>query len=884
MEKFYTKTVEEVLKVLNTDQEKGLSDQEVKKRIDQYGENRLVENKGRSIGQMILEQFKDFLVIILIVASILSIGLGEFMDGVIILLIVLLNATLGVVQENKASDALKALKEMAAPQAKVVRNGQLHKISASALVPGDLVVLEAGDYVPADLRLVESVNLKIEEAALTGESVPVEKFAEELVDEKAGIGDRINSAFMGTIVTYGRGTGVVTYTGMKTEMGSIATMLENVEEEGTVLQKKLAQFGKKLGFACLGICILVFILGMVRGEPLLQIFMTAVSLAVAAIPEGLPAVVTVVLALGMQRMVKQNAIIKRLSAVETLGSTTIICTDKTGTLTQNKMTVVEIFDGNNLWEVTGRGYTTEGQIHILGKKSSEDSTAPIEPLLQAGVLCNDAEFKKEEKDIIGDPTEGALLVLGEKKGYGKDLLGQQYPRVAEVPFDSKRKLMSTFHQREQDIVMYTKGAPDVILNHCQFILQKGQVIPITEEMQEKIQQANDQFANKALRVLGLAYKELEELQDIEEQEEGLIFLGLVGMIDPPREEAKEAVALCKRAGIHPVMITGDHKTTATAIGKAIGIIQEEGETMDGSEIDQYDDETFREKVKTVRVFARVSPQHKVRIVESIRSNNEIVAMTGDGVNDAPSLKQADIGIAMGITGTDVAKEAADMILTDDNFASIVDAVEEGRIIYSNIRKFVGFLLSCNIGELLLIFIAMLLGWPIPLLPIQLLWLNLITDSFPAFALGMEKKEEGIMDQPPRDPQQPIVDRSMTITIVAQSIALSIVALVAFQYGLHSLGSVEAGRTSCFVALIMSELFRAYSARSEHRSLFKMKIFSNGFLNISVLSALFLLLLVVYVPILQPIFSTVPLPFSHIGILVLLSFIPLIGGEIAKRLK
>ncbi len=884
MQDFYTKTVEEVVNQFNTSSKQGLTEAEAKQRLQRYGKNLLVENKGRTIGQMILEQFTDFLVLILFVASIVSIALGEYVDGIVIVLIIVLNATLGVVQEYKASNALQALKEMAAPQAKVIRGGELHKIAADQLVPGDVIVLEAGDYVPADLRLVESMNLKIEEAALTGESVPVEKFAEEWIQEKVGIGDRVNSAFMGTIVTYGRGRGIVTDTGMKTEMGSIARMLEKVEEDGTILQKKLASFGKKLGIACLGICILVFILGMIRQEPFMQIFMISVSLAVAAIPEGLPAVVTVVLALGMQRMVKRNAIIKRLSAVETLGSTTIICTDKTGTLTQNKMTVVEIFDGIDFWEVTGRGYVAEGDILPTNDTSTKKEPISLEFLLQAGVLCNDAEFKKAEEDIIGDPTEGALLVAGEKRGYIKEKLEQQYPRIEELPFDSKRKLMSTFHQQEKDIRMYTKGAPDIILNRCEFILQKEEVIPLTERMKEKIQKANDYFANKALRVLGLAYKNIDTLERVEEQENELIFLGLVGMIDPPREEAKKAVALCKQAGIQPVMITGDHKITATAIGKAIGIIEKEEETMDGSEIDQYNDKTFREKVKKVRVFARVSPQHKVRIVKAIQSNDEIVAMTGDGVNDAPSLKQADIGIAMGITGTDVSKEAADMILTDDNFSSIVDAVEEGRIIYSNIRKFVGFLLSCNIGELLLIFIAMLLGWPVPLLPIQLLWLNLITDSFPAFALGLEQKEEGIMSKPPRDPQESIVDRSMTITIIAQSIALSVVALVAFQYGLQILGSLEAGRTSCFIALILGELLRAYSARSEHQSLFKMKIFSNQFLNIAILSALFLLLFVVYVPFLQSIFRTVSLSFSDLGILIVLSFIPLIGGEIAKRFK
>lgn len=882
---FHIKTVKEVAQELKTNQEKGLTRQEAQQRLNQHGENRLVEKEGRTLVQMILEQFKDFLVIILIIASIISIILSQVVDGAVILLIVFLNTALGVIQENKASNALKALKEMAAPSAKVIRDGELQKISATEVVPGDLVVLEAGDYVPADIRLTQSANLKIEEAALTGESVPSEKDADAQVEEKAGIGDWNNSAFMSTIVTYGRGEGIVTSTGMETQIGSIATMLEAVEDEETILQKKLSQFGKILGIICLIVCIIIFGLGFYRGEPLLDIFMTAVSLAVAAIPEGLPAVVTVVLALGMQRMVKRDAIIKRLGAVETLGSTTFICTDKTGTLTQNKMTVVSIFDGMQFWEVTGRGYTAEGDIISTEDRPSQEirQSETVDRLVRAGVLCNDAQFKKEEEDIIGDPTEGALVVLGAKKGYDRDTLIKQYPRIKEIPFDSDRKLMSTVHEEEEKFIMYTKGAPDIILEHCKFAFQDGEIVPLTSEMKEQIQRANTQFAQQALRVLGLAYKEIPQVENLEKEEE-LIFLGLVGMIDPPREEAKAAVALCRRAGIHPVMITGDHKTTATAIGKAIGIIQEDEETMDGQEIDQYSDSDFKEKVKTVRVFARVSPQHKVRIIEAIRSNGEVVAMTGDGVNDAPALKRADIGVAMGITGTDVAKEASDMILTDDNFESIVDAVEEGRIIYSNIRKFVGFLLSCNIGELLLIFIAMLLGWPIPLVPIQLLWINLITDSFPAFALGVEKKEEGIMDLPPRDPKEPIVDRSMAIAIGIQSIALAVVALAAFQYGLHVVGTVEGARTSCFVALVMGELFRAYSARSEHRSLLKMNPFSNSFLNFSVVGALLLLIGVVFIPFLQPIFSTMAISLSHLGILVLFAFIPLVGGEIAKIFK
>lgn len=889
MKTFYDKSIEEVVKELNTDMDQGISKEEVSRRLKEYGENRLEEKESRGIFQMFLDQFRDFLVLILIGASIVSMIVGEATDAVIILLIVILNSVLGVFQENRANNALKALKDMAAPQAKVIREGILEKVPSSELVPGDVVILEAGDYIPADLRLVKSVNLKIEEAALTGESVPVEKSARERVEKDAGIGDRVNSAFMSTVVTYGRGKGIVVATGMNTEIGKVASMLEAVEEGPTPLQRKLDQLGKLLGSVCLGICGIIFILGLLRGQEVIEIFMTAVSLAVAAIPEGLPTVVTVVLALGMQKMIKKDAIMKRLGAVETLGSTTVICTDKTGTLTQNKMTVVKIFDGENLWDVTGRGYTTEGEIKkegSLGKFEPETSPA-LERLLRAGVLCNDAHLKKGVDEIIGDPTEGALVVLGAKGGYPQETLMAEMPRIGEIPFDSKRKLMSTFHQHKKGIVMYTKGAPDVVLSRCKYIFKDGNPIELTEQDRVRIMEQNHSFANEALRVLALAYKMPEEVKEVLDEEKDLIFLGLVGMIDPPRDEAKEAVAICKKAGIRVVMITGDHKTTGSAIGKAIGIIDRDEEALDGKELDALSDEELKEKVKRVNVFARVSPEHKVRLIKAVKENGEIAAMTGDGVNDAPALKQADIGIAMGITGTDVAKEAADMILTDDNFASIVDAVEEGRTIFGNIRKFVGFLLSCNIGELLVIFIAMLFGAEVPLLPIHLLWINLITDAFPAFALGVEPKEEGIMERPPRDPDEPIVNKEMSIAVGIQSISLALAALLSFWYGLNHFNgedALTAARTYCFITLVVGELLRAYSARSEEKMIYKMKIFSNMFLNISVLGSLLLLMAVVYIPFLQPIFHTVSLSLFELDMALLFAMIPLIGGEIAKKLK
>lgn len=887
---YFTKSIDETAKSLNTDCEKGLSSNEAQARLNQYGENRLVGEKERTKLQMFFDQFKDFLVIILIVASIISIVVGimegeGIIDGIIIMAIVILNAILGVVQENRANNALKALKEMSSPQAKVIRNGSIEKIASTDLVPGDVVILEAGDYIPADLRLIQSANLKIDESSLTGESVASEKFADEIVDQNSGIGDQINCAFMGSIITYGRGKGIVTNTGMKTQMGNIATMLNTGSETGTPLQKKLDSFGKMLGIACIIICIIIFGLGVIRGQDLLEVFMTAVSLAVAAIPEGLTVVVTVVLALGMQKMVKVNAIVKRLSAVETLGSTTVICSDKTGTLTQNKMTVVKIFDGNEIWEVTGTGYIPEGKF-ISEVTKQESINSNLQLLLTGAVLCCDAEIQDNGNKIIGDPTEVALIVVGAKAGFTSEKMNSTFPRIDEIPFDSDRKLMSTVHKENDKIIMYTKGAPDIVLSRSKYIFEAGKVVPITDQHKSKIMENNNKMAQSALRVLAVSYKELTNYNhdNLLDEEQDLIFIGLTGMIDPPREEAKKSVEVCKRAGIRAIMITGDHKTTASAIGKQLGIIEFENQSMEGKEINNLSDEQLKETVKNVSVFARVSPEHKVRLVDVVKANGNIVAMTGDGVNDAPALKKADIGIAMGITGTDVAKEAADMILTDDNFSTIVRSVEEGRTIYSNIRKFVGYLLSCNIGEILIVFTAMLLNWGTPLLPIQLLMINLVTDAFPAFALGMEQKEKGVMDRKPRDPKEPIVDKKMGIAITIQSIALAAATLFSFQFGLHEYGDIAVARTFCFVTLVTGELLRAYSARSEDTFIFKMKLFSNSFLNKSVLVSLIILLLIVYVPFLQVVFGTIPLSILELDVALLLALVPVVGGEIAKIFK
>ncbi len=879
MKKYFNLSASETAEDLQVDLSIGLSGKEATERNQKYGPNRLEGGKEKSILAMALDQLKDFLVLILIVAAVISILLGEELEGIVILAIVVLNTFLGVYQENKASNALKALKEMASPHAKALRDGQVVEIASHEVVPGDVVILEAGDYIPADLRLVESINLKIDEAALTGESVPVEKDAKAVLPEDAGLGDRINSAYMGTVITYGRGKGVITDTGMKTQMGNIAGMLNSSSDEATPLQKKLDSLGKLLGIVCLSICGIIFLLGWLRGMELFDIFMTSVSLAVAAIPEGLTVVVTVVLAMGMQRMVKCNAIIKRLSAVETLGSTTVICSDKTGTLTQNKMTIQRIYDGKELYDVSGTGYSPAGDIFDASGNKKADA---VQKILECVLLCNDAIYDFEKETIVGDPTEGAMVVLSHKAGMVKEQWDKKYPRLQEIPFDSDRKLMSTFHSIEGKTVMYTKGAPDELLRRCISIDLNGTVQELTEEKRQEILAANQNFAEAALRVIGAAYKQVEQVNASFEAENDLIFVGLVGMIDPPREEAKDAISVCKKAGIQVKMITGDHKITATAIGRQLGIVEEGAVAVEGREISEMDDEQLRERVKTVNVFARVSPEHKVRLVDAVRANGDIAAMTGDGVNDAPSLKHADIGVAMGITGTDVSKEAADMILTDDNFASIVRAVAEGRTIYSNIRKVVGFLLSCNIGEILVIFIAMLAGMPVPLVAIQLLSINLITDAFPAFALGMEKEEPGVMDRHPRDPSEPIVDKKMAIAVGIQSVALAIGTLGAFSYGYFAHQDIDAARTACFLTLVLGELLRAYSSRSEKVSIFKMRIFENSYLNKCVIASLAFLLASIYIPLLNPIFGTVMLSFDEIIVSLVLALVPMLGGELAKK--
>jgi len=874
--KAYGKKINELLKTYEVDKAKGLRNDQVIALRERHGENKL-ETYGRiSIFRMIIGELLQFLNVLLIVAAVISmIASGHFTDGLFIFAIVILNVSLSVFQERKAGNAVEALKDMSAPHAKVLRDGKLVEIDSKELVPGDIILLEAGDYIPADLRLIETVNLKIDESALTGESVPVEKDASAILNDATPIGDRINMGYMSTIVTYGRATGIVISTGMNTEIGNIAMLLNEVEDEMTPLQIKIDKLGKLLGMISIVVVIVIFVVGLFYQFDVLELFLVSVSLAVAAIPEGLPTVITVVLAIGMKKMASKNAIVKELSAVETLGSTTVISSDKTGTLTQNKMVVTRIFDNLKMIEVTGDGYSFDGEI--------KGDNQNISKLLEIGALCNDSSISKDS--LIGDPTELALVTLAAKKGIFQAELKKQYERLDEYPFDSERKLMSTVHKINDIKYLYTKGAPDQLLKQCKYYLLDGEIKIIDQKFIKTVELANQGMARSALRVLGFAYKELNNENELVKEENNLIFTGLVGIIDPPRTEVKASIEVCHKAGMRVVMITGDHKITASAIGKELGILQEGDNALSGEEIDQLSYPEFLELVKVTNVFARVSPNHKVMIVKALQETGEITSMTGDGVNDAPALKQANIGVAMGVTGTDVSKEAADMILLDDNFVTIVDAVEEGRVIYSNIRKFVGYLVSCNVGEVLLIFVAMVLGWGSPLLPIQILWINLVTDSFPAFALGLEKKEEGIMEVDPIDPGASIVDKKMGIAIAFQAVFLATAVLISYYIGHNIIGGAHVGETFAFITIITGELLRTFSARSETTTIFKMKIFENKWINYSVLLGMILLLIVLFVPGINTLFRTdVNLSISSFFIALSLGFMPLFGGEISKIFK
>ena len=861
----HNETVEKVVQSLESNLAIGLTGEQVQTRREKFGENKLREKKKKNNFQRFLDQFKDVMILILLAAAAISFVIAcvegnpkEFFEPILILLIVIMNAVMGVMQESKAEKALDALKSLSAPHARVIRGGEEQVIDAVELLPGDIIRLEAGDFIPADARLIRSVSLKSEESALTGESVPSEKDAEASVDAKAPLGDRTNMVFSGCSVTYGTATAIVTATGMDTEMGKIANLLDNEEEGQTPLQKKLAQLGKMLGILALVACAIIFVVGLMNGIPALEIFMTAVSLAVSAIPEGLPAIVTIVLSIGVQRMVKKNAIIRRLPAVETLGGASVICSDKTGTLTQNRMTLVKAYrDGCSKPE-----------------NICNDNSSGIKELLQYGTLCCDGSviFHGTEEQHIGDPTETAIVLAAHKNGMPKDSLNKSYPRIAEIPFDSDRKLMTTVNVIDGRNIVIVKGAFDVMAERC-----------IAGDL-ETARQLSDQMSSDALRVLAIGYKVIDSVPaqpTSEELETGLTFMGLVGMIDPPRPEAKDAVAVCRRAGIKPVMITGDHVVTASAIARELGILQDSDRAITGAELDAMTDRELDDEVEHISVYARVSPENKIRIVKAWQRKGQIVSMTGDGVNDAPALKAADIGCAMGITGTDVAKGAADMTLTDDNFATIVDAVREGRGIYANIKKVVGFLLGTNIGEVITVFVAMLLWHKSPLLSMQLLWINLVTDSLPAIALGMEAVESDVMDRKPKPKDEGLFAHGFGIQIVLQGVMFGVLSLIAYYLGETQTGMVEGGQTLAFMVLALSQVVQAFNMRSEH-SLFKIGVFTNRNLNLAALTSVLLVCLVLFTP-LRTVFGLISLPGTQYLIGLGLILVPLVVMEISKTL-
>lgn len=860
----YTKSISSVLKELQTT-EHGLTQEKAEERIKKYGYNELEEGKRISVLTIFLSQFKDFLMVILMIAVIVSLLIGETADAVVISIILFASGVLGFVQEYRAEKSLEMLKKMSSPKAKVLRDGTEKIIDTGELVPGDVILLEVGDKVPADCRIIKSYNLSIDESVLTGESVSVTKTSETLT-EKLPLAERKNLVFSGTIVTFGRGMCVVYATGMNTEFGKIAKMLQSVKKEMTPLQKNLEGVGKVLGVSALIICSLVAVLGILRGHEPLEMFIWGVSLAVAAVPEALPAVVTITLALGVQKMVKRNAIIRKLPAVETLGCTTVICSDKTGTLTKNEMTVKKIFFNDQIIEVSGVGYIPKGDFYVEKKEIDRKN---LELIGRISALCNDAKLV-HEKDytVIGDPTEGALLVLAEKIGMQKSDLEERFPRKDELTFTSERKMMSVLND-----MIYSKGAPETILENCSYIYDNG-IREITETDKKKILEINETFASEGLRVLALAYKEGGILE-----EKDLVFASLTAMLDPPREEVREAIKICELSGIKVIMITGDHKLTAKAIANELGIFEEGDIILTGRELDELSDSEFEKIVENVKVYARVSPEHKMKIISAFKKKGEVVAMTGDGINDAPALKNANIGIAMGITGTDVTKEASDMILTDDNFASIVAAVEEGRGIYDNIKKYLAYLLSCNVGEILVMFIAGLLAMPLPLIAIQILWINLVTDGLPAIALSVDPKEPDIMLRKPRVSGESIFTKRVKFMILWIGILIAIGILPIFNYYKSDLIRAQ---SIAFVMLTMFEMFNVFNCRSERYSLFKVKVFKNKFLIVAVLISILLQLCVIYVPFLQTYFHTVSLSLKDWLLILPITSTAFLSMEIIKR--
>ncbi len=880
--------IEEVSGELKTDPRRGLTKEEAEERAKKYGPNALKKAPPRSILSMFLGQMTDVLVVILLVAAVISGLLGEWADTVVIMIIVVLNAILGVTQEYKAEQALKALQEMTKPTAKIIRDGMVMEVRAETLVPGDLILVDAGDFVPADARLVECASLQVNESVLTGESVPVEK---DLANPGPGDippGDRTNMLFMGTTVTGGRGRALVVATGQATQLGQIAEMLSTVDTEPTPLQQQLGKLGKQLGLAAGFIVAIVFLTGLWRGEGVLEMFMTAVSLAVAAVPEGLPAFVTIVLALGVTRMSQRNVIIRKLPAVETLGTATFICSDKTGTLTKNEMTVKGIYTAAGSFAVTGTGYEPRGE--FLDEEEREidpGSHDRLQLMLLGGILNNDAQLENNGDNyrIIGDPTEGALVVAAAKAGLSKEEAGEKYQRLAEIPFDSQRKLMTTFHRLDGEIRAFTKGAPDVLLDRCTRVLAAGGEEILDGDYRAQLLELNGKLASRGERVLALGFRQWPEVPaqlEPEAVEQDLTFVGFFSMQDPARPEAAEAVAVSRQAGIRTVMITGDHPETATAIARDLGILQPGDRVLTGPQLNELDEEGLREAVLETSVYARVSPEHKLRIVTALKEQKHVVAMTGDGVNDAPALKRADIGVAMGITGTAVAKQASDMVLLDDNYATMVKAVEEGRTIYDNIRKSIQYLLSCNIGEIIAIFTAILLGLGSPLTPIQILWMNLITDGAPALALGLEPPERGIMKRRPRRPEEGILSGATAVNILWQGALIGLLSLTAYWLALRWGRTLTEAHTIAFVTMALSQLVHSFNVRSQTQSLFAIGLTSNINLVYAFFLSLVLQLAVVFLPFLQGIFGTTFLRLEDWGLIVGLCLVPLVAVEIAKR--
>ncbi|WP_241254613.1 calcium-translocating P-type ATPase, SERCA-type [Brevibacillus sp. SYP-B805] len=903
-------STEEASRLLGSNGESGLSCREAEERRNRFGPNTLRETKRVSLFAVFFGQFKDFMVVILMIATIISFFLGEYLDAITIIAIIFINGVLGFIQEARAERSLQALKEMAAPMARVVRDGQTAVIPASQLVPGDLVLLEAGDRVPADLRLIRATRLEIEESALTGESVPVTKVTDCVPAGRGGelpLGDRKNLAFMGTLVTGGTGKGIVTAIGMDTELGRIAHLMNEAETMETPLQLRLEQMGKILVGVAVLLTAVVVIAGVWHGHDLLTMFLAGVSLAVAAIPEGLPAIVTIALALGVQRMIKRNAIVRKLPSVETLGCASVICSDKTGTLTQNKMTVTRIWHSDQTFEVTGSGYEPVGEIRLQGRTVTVAADPGLKQLCRIAERCNNARLVAEQQEgqgllfgkkerawnVIGDPTEGALLVMAAKalrgQAAGKRLAAGDR-RIDELPFDSDRKMMSVIEETADGRKMLLcKGAAEAVLVRSSHLLWKGEVIPLTQQLRARILAQTEEMASQALRVLAFAYRPLEQYragQPPFSLESNLVFVGLVGMIDPPRMEVKQAISLCRQAGIKTVMITGDHKITAEAIARQIGILRPGAEVLEGQELNRMNDSELAARAERIAVYARVSPEHKLRIVRALQAQGHVVAMTGDGVNDAPAIKTADIGIAMGITGTDVTKEASDLVLRDDNFATIVAAVEEGRNIYDNIRKFIRYLLASNVGEILVMLFAMIIGLPLPLVPIQILWVNLVTDGLPAMALGVDPAEEDTMYQRPRKRDENIFARGLGWKIISRGFLIGLMTLGAFWLTLREdPRHLVHAQTVAFATLVMAQLIHVFDCRSKH-SVFHRNVFENMYLVWSVLSSLLLLLCVIYIPQLQPIFKTTPLAFRDWALVFVAGGVPTfvagIGGALRSK--